>query len=110
MKNRTMRLAKCTTSPAIKRPFYDMNLVTSYDINSAMYSCHWVLDTLFREDHNQTRHKTGAKNQSTMRRIAHNTLKKAPDPHHRKRPSSLPKKQLRAAHDEAYLEKCLSLV
>jgi len=73
-------------------------------------SCHWVLDTLFREDHNQTRQKNGAKNQSTMRRIAHNTLKRAPDHSKRKRPSSLPKKQLRAAQDETYLEQCLSLV
>ena len=73
-------------------------------------SCHWVLDTLFREDHNQTRQKNGAKNQATMRRIAHNTLKRAPDHSKRKRLSSLPKKQLRAAQDEAYLERCLSLV
>jgi hypothetical protein len=45
-----------------------------------------------------------------MRRIAHNTLKRAPDHSKRKRPSSLPKKQLRAAQDETYLEQCLSLV
>jgi predicted transposase YbfD/YdcC len=63
------------------------------DIRSA-----WTgLDTLFREDHNHTRQKNSAKNHSTMRRIAHNTHKCAPDPSRRKRPSSLPKKQLRAA-------------
>jgi hypothetical protein len=37
MQNHTMKLAKCTTPLAKKRPFYDMNLVTSYDINSAVY-------------------------------------------------------------------------
>jgi hypothetical protein len=76
------------------------------DIRSA-----WIgLDTLFREEHNHTRQKNSAKNNSTMRRIAQNTLKCAPDHSKRKRLSSLPKKQLRAAHDETYLEQCLSLV
>ncbi len=73
-------------------------------------SCHWVLDTLFREDHNQTRMKNAAKNLGTMRRIALNILKLAPDNSTGKRPKSLPKKQLRAANDDAYLEACLSLV
>jgi predicted transposase YbfD/YdcC len=73
-------------------------------------SCHWVLNTLFRKDHNQTRQKNGAKNHSTMRRIAHNTLKRAPDHSKRKRPGSLSKKQLRAAQYETYLELLLSLV
>ncbi len=36
--------------------------------------------------------------------IARNTLKRAPDRGKCKRPGSLPKKQLRAAQDEAYLE------
>jgi predicted transposase YbfD/YdcC len=73
-------------------------------------SCHWVLDTLFREDHNQTGKRNAAKNLSTLRRIALNALKKATDHSRRKRPSSLTKKQLRAAQDEDYLEEVLSLV
>jgi predicted transposase YbfD/YdcC len=72
--------------------------------------CHWVLDTLFREDHNQTREKNAAKNLSTMRRIAQTMLKKASDNSTRSRPKSLPKKQLRMANDEIYLESVLSLV
>ncbi len=73
-------------------------------------SCHWVLDTLFREDHNQTRAKNAAKNLSTLRRIALNALKQASDDSTRKRPKSLTKKQLQAAHDDAYLEEVLSLM
>jgi len=73
-------------------------------------SCHWVLDTLFREDHNQTGKRNAAKNLSTLRRIALNALKRAIDHSTRKRPSSLTKKQLRAAQDEDYLEEVLSLV
>ena len=75
-------------------------------------SCHWVLDTLFREDHNQTRQRSAAKNLGTLRRIALNALKSAPDhsKRQRKRPSSLTRKQLRAIHDEAQLEEILSLV
>jgi len=70
-------------------------------------SCHWVLDTLFREDHNQTGKRNAAKNLSTLRRIALNALKRASDHTTRKRSSSLTKKQLRAAHDEDYLEEIL---
>ena len=55
-------------------------------------SCHWVLDTLFREDHNQTGKRNAAKNLSPLRRIALNALKKATDHGTRKRPSSLTKK------------------
>jgi|GEM_PF-1338431 len=73
-------------------------------------SCHWVLDTLFREDHNQTRKRNAAKNLGTMRRIGLNILKQAPDNSKRSRPKSLPKKQLRMANDESYLESSLSLV
>ena len=75
-------------------------------------SCHWVLDTLFREDHNQTRKRNAAKNLGTLRRIALNALKSAPDhsKRRRKRASSLTRKQLRAIHDEAQLEEILSLV
>jgi len=75
-------------------------------------SCHWVLDTLFREDHNQTVQRNAAKNLGTLRRIVLNALKQAPDhsARNRKRPSSLTRKQLRAMHDEAQLEEILSLV
>lgn len=73
-------------------------------------SCHWVLDTLFREDHNQTGKRNAAKNLGTLRRIALNALKRATDHSKRKRPSSLTKKQLRAAQNENYLEEVLSLV
>ena len=75
-------------------------------------SCHWVLDTLFREDHNQTSQRNAAKNLGTLRRIALNALKRAPDhsKRQRKRASSLTRKQLRAIHDEAQLEEILSLV
>ena len=67
-----------------------------------------MLDTLFREDHNQTGQKNAAKNLATMRRMALNILKLvAPEG---KRAKSLPKRQLRAAHDEDYLEERLSLV
>ena len=69
--------------------------------------CHWVLDAICREDHNQTRHRTAAKNLAILRRIAlntHNLLQ----PEGRK-PKSLPKRELRAAQDRAYLEKLLSL-
>ncbi|MGB0992430.1 MAG: ISAs1 family transposase [Akkermansiaceae bacterium] len=70
--------------------------------------CHWVLDTLFREDHNQTRQRNAAKNLATMRRMALNILKLV-EPEG-KRAKSLPKRQLKAAHDEHYLEERLSLV
>ncbi len=73
-------------------------------------SCHWVMDTLFREDHNQTGKRNAAKNLSTLRRVSLNALKQAPDHTTRKRPGSLTKKQLRAAHDAAYLEEILFLV
>lgn len=73
-------------------------------------SCHWVLDTLFREDHNQTGKRNSAKNLSTLRRIALNALKEATDHCTRKKASSLTRKQLRATLDDAYLEEVLSLV
>lgn len=70
--------------------------------------CHWVLDAICREDHNQTRHRTAAKNLATLRRIALNTHNLI-QPEARKR-KSLPKRELRAAQDRSYLEKLLSLV
>jgi predicted transposase YbfD/YdcC len=71
-------------------------------------SCHWVLDAIYREDHNQTRERNAACNLGTLRRMALNT-------HNRmaakaKKYKSLPKRELRALKDEAYLEKLLSLV
>ena len=69
--------------------------------------CHWVLDTIYREDHNQTRDRTSAANHSILRRMAlnaHNRLVGTS-----KRRNSLPKREMRAALDPTYLEKLLSL-
>ena len=67
-----------------------------------------MLDTIYREDHNQTRERNSASNLATLRRMAlnaHNRLgEKA------KKNKSLPKRELRALKDEAYLEELLSLV
>jgi predicted transposase YbfD/YdcC len=71
-------------------------------------SCHWVLDAIYREDHNQTRDRNAAANQSILRRIAlnaHNLM-----PFEGKKRKSLPKRELRAASQSTYLEKLLSLV
>ena len=73
-------------------------------------SCHWVLDTLFREDHNQTSKPNAVRNLATMRRIALNALKKATNFSRRKKPASLVKKQVRAAQSIPYREEVLSLV
>ena len=70
--------------------------------------CHWVLDTTYREDHNQTRDRHSAANQTILRRMAlnaHNSM-----PFEGKKRKSLPKRELRATHDPAYLEQLLSLV
>ena len=66
--------------------------------------CHWVLDTCFREDHNQTRSGNAAKNMSAARRIVLNILKA--DQSLKK---SLPKKRLHALLDIKYREKLLNL-
>lgn len=66
--------------------------------------CHWVLDTLYREDHSQVRVKNAARNFAVLRRIAHNLLKA--DTQNKK---SLPMKQMRAMADEQYRNKLLSL-
>ena len=71
-------------------------------------NCHWMLDTIYREDHNQTRERNSASNLATLRRIAlnaHNRLAQKAKKH-----KSLPKRELRALKDEAYLEELLSLV
>lgn len=66
--------------------------------------CHWVLDTLYREDHSQVRAKNAAKNFAILRRIALNLLKI--DSSVKK---SLPMKQMRAMASETYREHILSL-
>jgi len=66
--------------------------------------CHWVLDTLYREDHSQVRKENAAKNFSILRRIALNLLK-----NENSVSKSLPMKQMRAMANEAYREKVLSL-
>lgn len=72
-------------------------------------SCHWVIDTVFKEDASKVSKRNSAKNLSTSRRIALNALKNAPEISKRKKPASLSKKQLRAAHDTEYREQCLGL-
>jgi predicted transposase YbfD/YdcC len=73
-------------------------------------NCHWVIDTIFREDANQVTNRNSAKNLSTMRRIVLNALKNAPETSRKKTPASLTKKQLRAAQNINYRELCLSIV
>lgn len=71
-------------------------------------SCHWVLDAIYREDHNQTRDRNSAANHSILRRMALNAHNQVP--FEGKKRKSLPKRELRAASDNAYLEKLLSLM
>lgn len=66
--------------------------------------CHWVLDTLYREDHSQVRIANAVKNFAILRRIAHNLLKS--DQTNKK---SLPMKQMRAMASEDYRNLLLSL-
>ncbi len=71
-------------------------------------SCHWVLDAICREDHNQTRDHNAAANLSTLRRITlnvHNLM-----PFEGKKRKSLPKRELHVASQTSYLEKLLSLM
>jgi predicted transposase YbfD/YdcC len=70
--------------------------------------CHWVLDAIYREDHNQTRDRNSAANHSILRRMALNAHNRMP--FEGKKRKSLPKRELRAAHDTPYLEQLLSLV
>ncbi len=67
-------------------------------------NCHWVLDTCFREDHNQTCKKNAAKNLGTVRRIVLNILKDD-----RGIEGSLPSKRRRALMNRTYRERLLSL-
>jgi predicted transposase YbfD/YdcC len=70
--------------------------------------CHWVLDAIYREDHNQTRDRNSAANHSILRRMALNAHNRMPGTG--KRRNSLPKREMRAALNPAYLEQLLSLV
>ena len=65
---------------------------------------HWILDTVFKEDANQTKEKNSAKNYATMRRMALN-LWNLEDQGKKKK--SLPKRQMRAKIDLVYLESIL---
>ena len=67
-------------------------------------SCHWVVGTAFREDHNQTYIGHAAKNLGALRRIVLNLLKiDLSDTR------SLPKKRRRAMLDLNYRNSLLSL-
>jgi predicted transposase YbfD/YdcC len=70
--------------------------------------CHWVLDAIYREDHNQTRDRNSAANHSILRRMALNAHNRMP--FEGKKHKSLPKRELRATHDTDYLEQLLSLM
>lgn len=67
-------------------------------------NCHWVLDTCFKEDHNQTCKANAAKNLGTVRRIVLNILKEDPGIK-----GSLPAKRRRALMNRTYRERLLSL-
>ena len=67
-------------------------------------SCHWVLDTAFREDHNQTYQGNAAENLATMRRFVMNLLQI--DKTYQK---STSKKRMRALIDKKYREQLLFL-
>jgi hypothetical protein len=69
-----------------------------------------VLDAIYREDHNQTRDRNSAANHSILRRMALNAHNRMPGTGTGKRRNSLPKREMRAALNPAYLEQLLSLV
>lgn len=52
--------------------------------------CHWVLDAIYREDHNQTRDRNSAANHSILRRMALNAHNRMP--YEGKKRKSLPKR------------------
>mgnify|MGYP002642159152 CR=1 FL=1 len=66
--------------------------------------CHWVLDTSFREDHNQTHAANAAKNLGTTRRIVLNILNDDPGII-----KTIPKKRFEALMNINYRERLLSL-
>ena len=67
-------------------------------------TCHWQLDTTFREDANKTRAGNAAKNLGTVRRIVLNLLNQD-----RSTVKSLPRKRRQAMFNHAYRESILSL-
>lgn len=67
-------------------------------------SCHWILDTLYREDHSQVQAKNAVRNFAILRRMVHNLLKA--DTSIKK---SLPMKQMRTMANESYRNNLLSL-
>ena len=71
-------------------------------------SRHWVLDAIYREDHNQTRDHNSAANHSILRRMALNADNRMP--FEGKKRKSLPKRELRATHVSDYLEQLLALM
>jgi len=60
-------------------------------------SCHWVLDTLYREDHSQVRAKNAVRNFAILKPIVHNLFKA-----HMGIKKSLPMKQMKAMANEDY--------
>lgn len=66
--------------------------------------CHWILDTAFREDHNQTYIGNAAKNLGTLRRIVLNILHDDPGI-----VKTVPQKRREALLNRAYRERLLSL-
>ena len=66
--------------------------------------CHWILDTAFREDHNQTYVGNAAKNLGTLRRIVLNILHDDPGI-----VKTVPKKRREAMLNRTYRERLLSL-
>lgn len=69
-------------------------------------NCHWVIDTIFKEDHHQVKKKNAAKNWSTMRRISLNLWNSISSPKGAKK-KSLPKRQLKAVADQDFLEQII---
>ena len=65
-------------------------------------SCHWMLDVVFKEDESRVRKNNGAKNQSIIKKIAMNILKKETVT---KKKISKNRKRFKAALDIDYLEK-----
>ena len=66
--------------------------------------CHWIQDTAFREDHNQTYTGNAAKNLGTLRRIVLNILHDDPGT-----VKTVPKKRREAFANRTYRERLLSL-
>jgi predicted transposase YbfD/YdcC len=67
-------------------------------------NCHWVLDTTFREDANQTRAGNASKNLGTVRRIVLNLLSQDGTTI-----KSIPRKRRQALLNLSYRESILSL-